>query len=203
MGLGRGKGSYPSSLLPLPKPRTFLTSSSLPNKELFGELGLPPSSPGVRFFFLLFFVFSCFFLGWKVEFFGRRERRVNPSPNPNSSAASSKSLICQNSVDKRDFVSYAMMSAKQSVAHRPKIRQSSKPNKERKQPRILVPPDSSVSIRTEGTTVQLCGDSKVAEKWINGGHCTNGTNISGQIWMDSGNTACMVEEKNRVSSGTD
>ena len=78
----------------------------------------------------------------------------------------------------------AVTSVKYSTAHRPKIRQSSKPNKERKQPGILVPPDSSVSIGTEGTAVQLCGDGKVTEKWINGDR--NGTNISGQIWMDSG-----------------
>ena len=29
------------------------------------------------------------------------------------------------------------------------------------------PPDSSISLRTECTTVQVCGDSKVVEKWIN------------------------------------
>ena len=41
-------------------------------------------------------------------------------------------------------------------------------------------PDSSVSIRTEGTTVQLCGDSKVAEKWING-HDAMGQQFQGNI----------------------
>ena len=41
-------------------------------------------------------------------------------------------------------------------------------------------PDSSVSIRTEGTTVQLCGDSNVAEKWING-HDAMGQQLQGNI----------------------
>ena len=39
--------------------------------------------------------------------------------------------------------------------------------KERKEPRILGPGDKSISCRNEGTTVQVCGDSNVAENWIN------------------------------------
>ena len=43
-----------------------------------------------------------------------------------------------------------------------------KSKQEKKEARILGPPDSSISLCTECTTVQVCGDSKVVEKWING-----------------------------------
>ena len=43
-----------------------------------------------------------------------------------------------------------------------------KSKKEKQEARTLGPPDSSISMRTEGTTVQVSGDSKVVEKWING-----------------------------------
>ena len=44
---------------------------------------------------------------------------------------------------------------KHSVAFRPKIGEVVKPNKERKAPRKLEPPDLSIAPRTEGTTVQM------------------------------------------------
>ena len=69
-------------------------------------------------------------------------------------------------MDKRDFVTFAMVSVQHSVAHRRKIEESVKPNKERQQPRILEPLDASFHTRTEGTPVQW----NVAEKWINGRH---------------------------------
>ena len=37
-----------------------------------------------------------------------------------------------------------------------------KSKKEKKEARILGPPDSSISIRTEGTTVQVCGEQSCA-----------------------------------------
>ena len=43
-----------------------------------------------------------------------------------------------------------------------------KPSKERKTPRNLVPLDLSIALRSEGATVQLCGNSQVAEQWTNG-----------------------------------
>ena len=55
-----------------------------------------------------------------------------------------------------------------SVAHRPRKGVSVKPNKGRTEPRTLGPSDNSIGLRTEGTTVQLYGDSHVAEKRING-----------------------------------
>ena len=46
-------------------------------------------------------------------------------------------------------------------------------NKERQEPRTLGPLDLSIASRSEGTTVQLCGDSSVAGQRING-HCSTG-----------------------------
>ena len=42
------------------------------------------------------------------------------------------------------------------------------------------PRDESMSIRIEDVTAQKCGDSKVAEKWING-HCTMGQKHKAKI----------------------
>ena len=55
-----------------------------------------------------------------------------------------------------------------------------KPKKERKEPRKLEPPDSSIAIHSEGTTVQMCRDSNVAEKSING-HYSMGQKFQGTI----------------------
>ena len=46
-------------------------------------------------------------------------------------------------------------------AHRPNIGESVTPNKERKEPRHLDPPDLSIDLRTEGPTLQLCGNNNV------------------------------------------
>ena len=75
---------------------------------------------------------------------------------------------CQNAVDRRGFVTVAMMKVKHSVVHRPKIGESVTPNTERKEPSHLDPPDLSIALRTEGTAVQLCGNSNVGDKWISG-----------------------------------
>ena len=77
-------------------------------------------------------------------------------------------------------VTFAMMSEKHSVAHGPKIRESIKPNKERKEPRKMEPPDSLIAIYSEGTTVQMCGDSNVAQK-SNKGHYAMGQKFQGTI----------------------
>ena len=92
---------------------------------------------------------------------------------------SNKRRRCQNSVDKRACVTFAMMSEQHSVAHGPKIRESIKPNKERKEPKKLEPPDSSIAIHSEGTTVQMCGRN-VAAKSING-HYAMGQKLQGTI----------------------
>ena len=84
------------------------------------------------------------------------------------SDGASKEKRCQTAEDKRDFVTFAMFIVKLSVAHRPKVGECVKSNKEEQEPMTLGKPDSSISIRTEGTTVQPCGNSKVAERWITG-----------------------------------
>ena len=65
---------------------------------------------------------------------------------------------------------HAMMNVKLSVMHRPKIGESVKPSTERKEPIKFGPLDLLIALRSEGTTVQLCGHSNVAERWINGYH---------------------------------
>ena len=49
----------------------------------------------------------------------------------------------------------------------------------------------------EGTTVQLCGDSNVADKWING-HYAMGKKYKEQVSEISKNAAFVVEEESRV-----
>ena len=65
-------------------------------------------------------------------------------------------------MDNRDFVTLAMMSVKHSVVHKPQEERSS--NRARK----LGPPDLSIASRSQGAVMHLCGDSNVADKWING-----------------------------------
>ena len=80
---------------------------------------------------------------------------------------SNKRRRCQNSMDKRDFVTFAMMRRNALGRTQTETGRNVKTNQERKEPRKLGPPDSSIYTRTEGTTVQLCGNSNVAEKRIN------------------------------------
>ena len=71
---------------------------------------------------------------------------------------------CQNALDKKDFVTSAVISVKHSVAHRLKTGETVKTNKEGTEPNTLGPLDLSLAPRTEGTTVLLCGDSNVSGK---------------------------------------
>ena len=71
-------------------------------------------------------------------------------------------------LDTRDFVTVAMMSVKNSFVHRPRSGEVVTPNKARREPRKLGPHELSIVSRSEGTTVQLCGDSTVTEQWIHG-----------------------------------
>ena len=67
-----------------------------------------------------------------------------------------------------DSATFAMMTVKHSVAHRHQLREKVITNQERKEPRKLGPPDVSVHTRTQGSTVQMCGDGNVAGKWVSG-----------------------------------
>ena len=72
-----------------------------------------------------------------------------------------------NKIDNRDFVTFVLMNVKRSVRHRPKKEIASKKT-ERKGRGNVGPPDTSITVRREGATVHLYGDSNVAAKWING-----------------------------------
>ena len=98
------------------------------------------------------------------------------------------------------FRDLAMLSVKHSVAHRPKIGACAKSNREKKEPRILGPPDVSMSFHTEGITVQMGGDSTVADMWIDG-HKTMGQNTWGGTWAHSENTALV--QRRCLSCGTE
>ena len=76
----------------------------------------------------------------------------------------SKEKKRQTAEDKRDDVTFALLSVKHAATHKSRIGDKKNPNNERKEPRQVEPPDASIHTRTEGATVQLCGDSSAAEK---------------------------------------
>ena len=59
------------------------------------------------------------------------------------------------------------------------------------------PSDISIHTREEGTTIQVCGDSNVAEKWIND-HFAMGQKYKWEIGYIQKNVALVVEEKGRI-----
>ena len=71
-------------------------------------------------------------------------------------------------MDMRDVVTFALMQEISSVVHRPNIGERVKGGKEKRTvPREVGPLDTTSLTRSEGTTVQMCGDSTVAKKLIN------------------------------------
>ena len=66
-----------------------------------------------------------------------------------------------------------------------------------KAPRVLGPADTIIHTREEGPTVQLCGDSEVAGKWINGQHSV-ALEHRGKM-VESQNIVFMVVEEDRKS----
>ena len=71
-------------------------------------------------------------------------------------------------MDMRDFVNFALMIVTLSVVQRPDMGERVKADKERKEPRTLGPLDKIISVRSDGTAVQMCGGGKVTERWIQG-----------------------------------
>ena len=72
----------------------------------------------------------------------------------------------------KDFVTFAWASVKHSMVHRPHIGMQVKADKESKEPRTVGPLDKTISVRGEGTTVQMWDrDGKVAGRWMYG-YCT-------------------------------
>ena len=69
---------------------------------------------------------------------------------------------CQSVEDKRkDFSTFALDLVKHATGHRPKISEEIEEHEMKKEPWKLVPRDSSIRSRQEGTAVLLCGDSTV------------------------------------------
>ena len=64
----------------------------------------------------------------------------------------------------------------------------------KKTPRELGPEDITVHTRGGGPTVQLCGESNVACKWING-EFAQGTKYKDTIGKRQNNLALVVEER--------
>ena len=87
----------------------------------------------------------------------------------------------------RDFITSALLSVQHVTAHRSRHGAS----KERKAPRQVELPDTSTHTRTGGPTVQLCGDSIVAETWIIG-HCAIGQKYKGK---------CVIFRKRCIRGG--
>ena len=101
-------------------------------------------------------------------------------------------------MDQQDFFTFALMNVKHCHAQTQKWRISQ--TEERKEQRKLGPPDKSVTLRSDGTTVQLCGDSNVAEHWVNG-HYAMGKKHSGKNWRNPKHFAILVEEDCGVPRG--
>ena len=69
--------------------------------------------------------------------------------------------------EKYNFVTFVVNIMKLSTEHRKNNYKDKKKRMKEKTPRDLGPKDISVHTRSEGPTLQLCGDSNVAWKWIN------------------------------------
>ena len=70
--------------------------------------------------------------------------------------------------DKYKFVTFILSRMKFATVHRKGKSKEIEKKIEDKTPRDLGPEHTTVHIRSEGPTVQLCGDCSVACKWING-----------------------------------
>ena len=70
--------------------------------------------------------------------------------------------------DKNKFVTFALDSVKLSTAHRKEKGEERGRKVQEKTQRDLGPADTTIHTREEGPTLQLCGDSDVTCKRING-----------------------------------
>ena len=80
-----------------------------------------------------------------------------PSEWAGAEERSDRRRRCQDAVRKKDSVTFAKMRLKDWVAHGPQIRESIKPNEEKKGTRKLGPPYFSIALSNEGATAQTCG----------------------------------------------
>ena len=70
--------------------------------------------------------------------------------------------------DKYKFITYSLNKMKLPTEHRKAEKKNEEKRFKKKTPRNLGPEDITVRTREGGPTVQLCGDSNVACKWIKG-----------------------------------
>ena len=77
--------------------------------------------------------------------------------------------------DKYKFTTYIWDKLQLPTEHRREKDKHKVKRVKKKTPRDLGPEDTTVHIRCEGPTVQLCGDSDVACTWINDGEFAQGT----------------------------
>ena len=75
--------------------------------------------------------------------------------------------IKNTSEEKRKFVTFVLSQMKLSTEHRKTKNKDKEKRIKEKTPRVLGPEDTTVHTRSEGPTVQLCGDSKVACERVN------------------------------------
>ena len=70
--------------------------------------------------------------------------------------------------DKYNFITFILNKMKLPTEHRKIEKKDGDKKFKKKTPRDLGPADKTIHTRENGPTVQLCGDSNVACKWING-----------------------------------
>ena len=92
--------------------------------------------------------------------------------------------------DKYQFVTFALDRMKLSTVHRKKKSKEIGRKVKEKTPRDLGPADTTFHTLADGPTVQLCGDTNVACKWINGQYSL-ATEVQREDWpsaktLDSG-----------------
>ena len=71
---------------------------------------------------------------------------------------------CTGRMFMRDVWTLALMNVKHPVVHRPTVGEQVEATKESKEPWKVRPLDKTISVRSEGTAVQMCGERKVAER---------------------------------------
>ena len=86
------------------------------------------------------------------------------------------------SADKTEFVTLVLNRMNLSTAHRKVTGKEKGKQAGSKPPRKLGPADATVYTREDGPTAQLCGDSEVVCKWINGKNSLG--HVSGENWDD-------------------
>ena len=67
-----------------------------------------------------------------------------------------------------DLLSFSLHYVKHSVAHTTNIDDVTKTNETQKERRMMGSLGSTIPLRSEGSTEQMCADTSVVDKWING-----------------------------------